>query len=67
MKNDFFKYNLENNELFHYLFLRLNDTFSIFCLVFPQEIVMAEKGYMFLLGIFLTKLGLKEALVRQQS
>jgi hypothetical protein len=44
MKNDFFKYNLENNELFYYPFLRLNDTFSIFfsfnfCLVFPQEIV----------------------------
>jgi hypothetical protein len=26
----FFKYNLENNELFYYPFLRLNDTFSIF-------------------------------------
>jgi hypothetical protein len=28
MKNDFFKYNLENNELFYYPFLRLNDTFT---------------------------------------
>jgi hypothetical protein len=30
MEKDFFKYNLENNELFYYPFLRLNDTFSIF-------------------------------------
>ena len=42
MKNDFFKYNLENNELFYYPFLRLNDTFSIFfrlifVLYFPKK------------------------------
>ena len=30
MKNDFLKYNLENNELFYYHLPRLNDTFYIF-------------------------------------
>jgi hypothetical protein len=28
---------------------------------------MAEQGYMVLLGLFLKKMGLKEALIRQQS
>jgi hypothetical protein len=40
MKNDFFQYNLENNELFYYPFLRISLFFSFnLCLVFPQEIV----------------------------
>jgi hypothetical protein len=33
-KNDFLKYNLENNELFYYHFPRLNDTFSIYFVSF---------------------------------
>jgi hypothetical protein len=41
----FFKYNLENNELFYYPFVRLNDTLSIFfrlifVLYFPQGLAV---------------------------
>ena len=53
MKNDFFKYNLENNELFYYPFLRLNDTFSIFfrlifVLYFPKKFFRQNRFYFIL-------------------
>jgi hypothetical protein len=40
MKNDFFKYNLENNELFYYPFLRYFLYFFrlIFVLYFPKKL-----------------------------